>query len=297
MGLIILLTTVENCSTWFYPEDGQCVCGKPIGTIVVCNNDTQEVGVLNSYCLTSNGDGSNSNVVGRCLAAVGHGDRLLSKVGNYKKVLPNITEQEAYSCEYLNRQGRLCGQCKHNHTVSAYSYDIKCYPCTSSLWSAILQYICIAYLPLTVFLCIVLVFHISVTSPAMNVPVLCCQLLSLPLVFRYLIQYGQKLKTLTFAMRILVTIYGIWNLDFFRAFIPPICLPLNTMQLIALDYLVALYPLLLLACSYMLVTAYDKGCRLVVRLWRPFFWCTVEYQTFHYQCFCYIFPPFTSKAS
>ena len=58
--------------------------------------------------------------------------------------------------------------------------------------------------------------------------------------------------------------------------IPPICLPLTAMQVIALDYLVAAYPLLLLVCFYVLVTAHDRGCRLVVRLWRPFLWCSAR---------------------
>ena len=48
------------------------------------------------------------------------------------------------------------------------------------------------------------------------------------------------------------------------------------MQMIALDYLVAVYPLFLLACFYVLLTAHDRGCRLVVRLWRPFLWCTAR---------------------
>ena len=62
--------------------------------------------------------------------------------------------------------------------------------------------------------------------------------------------------------------FGTWT--FSENFIPPICLPLTTMQVIALDYLVAVYPLLLLVCFYVLVSAHDRGCGLVVRLWRPF---------------------------
>ena len=75
---------------------------------------------------------------------------------------------------------------------------------------------------------------------------------------------------------VFATAFGIWNLDFFRMLIPPICLPLTAMQVIALDYLVAAYPLLLLVCFYVLVTAHDRGCRLVVRLWRPFLWCSAR---------------------
>ena len=182
VGLCVLLISVayaEPCPTWLHPSgDGEYLCGATFGTVVVCNNETQQVGVLSLYCLTSNGDGSNTSVVGRCLEAVNHGEQLLSQVGRYHKVLANLSEQEKQTCGYLNRQGRLCGKCKPNHYVSAYSYDIKCYPCTSSIWRSVVEYVCIAYLPLTIFLCVVILFHISVTSPAMNVPVLLCQIFS-----------------------------------------------------------------------------------------------------------------------
>ena len=278
LGLILLSVTCaeRNCSTWLHPSgDGQCLCGPSLGTVVVCNNETQEVGVLSLYCLTSSGDGSNTSVVGRCPMVLHNGERLLSPVGRYDKVLPNISEQDQQTCGYFNRQGQLCGKCKHNHFVSAYSYDIKCHNCTSTLWSGVVKYLCIAYLPLTVFLCVVIVFRISVTSPALNAPVLLCQFFSLPFVLQYLLQYIHESKRLYY-FKFLATVYGIWSLDFFRVVIPPICLPLNIMHIIALDYLVAVYPLFLLVCVYVLLTAHDRGCRLVVWLWRPFLWCTTR---------------------
>ena len=277
VGLCILLVSVscdEYCPTWLQPSrDGKCVC-LPLNTWVVCENETQ-VGVLDFYCITSNGDVSNTSVVGLCLASLNHGERLLSRIGAYHKVLGNISEQEDKSCGYLNRQGRLCGKCKLNHYVSAYSYDIKCYPCTSSVWRGVVEYVCIAYLPLTIFLCVVIVFRISVTSPAMNAPVLCCQFVSSPASLIVLFQWNRG--TLAwYYVKFLSTLYGIWNLDFFRSLISPICLPLNTMQLMALDYLVAVYPLIILTCFYVLLRAHDRGCRLVVTLWRPFLWCTAR---------------------
>ena len=277
--VVVLLISVaygEPCPTWLHPSgDGECLCGATLGTVVVCNNETQQVGVLDSYCLTSNGDGSNTSVVGKCLESMNHGEQLLSRVGRYHKVLGNLSEQEEQTCGYLNRQGRLCGKCKSNHYVPPYLYDIKCYPCTSSLWRSVVEYVCIAYLPLTIFLCVVIVFRISVTSPAMNVPVLCCQILSSPASLMATLQYLRGTHDLYY-VKLLSTLYGIWNLDFFRLVIPPICLPLNTMQMMALDYLVAVYPFIILTCFYMLLRAYDRGCRLVVRLWRPFLWCTAR---------------------
>ena len=275
--LLVSVSCDESCPTWLHAsEDGECVC-EPFQTVVVCKNECKnetQVGVLDFYCLTSNGDGSNTSVVGSCLSALNHREKL-SRVGLYHEVLRNLPEQEEQTCGYLNRQGRLCGKCKPNHSMSAYSYDIKCHPCTSSVWRSVVEYVCIAYLPLTIFLCVVLVFRISVTSPDMNVPVLCCQLLSSPSSLMFALQWTRDTHDLYY-IKFLSTLYGIWNLDFFRLLIPPICLPLNTMQIVALDYLVAVYPFIILTCFYVLLRAHDRGCRLVVRLWRPFLWCTAR---------------------
>jgi hypothetical protein len=52
---------------------------------------------------------------------------------------------------------------------------------------------------------------------------------------------------------------------------PPFCLhpKANIIQILSLDYLVALYPFFLIFMTYVLVTAYDKRYRLVVWMWRP----------------------------
>ena len=274
--LLVVAAGDESCPTWFnrYSQDGPCECGSNIGSVITCNNETGEVGVLKSYCLTSNEDenGCDSNVVGRCLLIVNHGEKLSGTDDLYIKVYPNISEQDHQTCGYLNRQGRLCGECKEHHYVSAYSFDVKCHNCTSGVWSSVIQYIFFAYLPLTVFLCIVLLLRISVTSPSMNVLVFFCQMLALPTIMQTMLQLNNTI----IVIKILGTLYGIWNLDFFRSVVPPICLPLNIMQIIALDYLVAVYPLVVLVCFYVLLTAHDRGWRPIMWLWKPFHRCTVR---------------------
>ena len=77
--LLISVAYVEPCPTWLYPSgDGECLCGATLGTVVTCNNETQQVGVFQTYCLTSNGDGSNTSVVGSCLVAWNHGEELFN---------------------------------------------------------------------------------------------------------------------------------------------------------------------------------------------------------------------------
>ena len=265
-----------SCPTWLYPsEEGKCICGTSLGDIIVCNNETQEVIIQRSFCLTSSQRNTGKAVVGSCLYTQNHGKPIGDRDEVYIKVNANLSLQDQEVCDYVNREGQFCGNCKSNHHVSAYSYELKCYQCNAGLPSNIFFYLFVAYFPLTLFLVAVMLFHISVASPRLNVAVLLCQTYSLAETVRVFLRNtsGTRYETV---IRLVSTVYGIWNLDFFRAFIPPICLPLNTLEAMALDYLVALYPLLLLVCFYKLVVAHDKGCKLIVKLWRPFLWCSAR---------------------
>ena len=270
----------ESCPTWLYhSEEGWCSCGSSLHGDIICNNFTQEVSIFRSLCLTNFNTHQSppQEVVGSCLYAQGRFHHLWKdNIGvAYASVNPNISKQDEQLCGYLNREGRLCGECFPNHFVSPYSYDLKCNYCHIGLWRNILLYVTVAYLPLTVFLVIILVFRISVTSPKLNVVVLICQIYTSPQTVRVLIQNTRQTPVAVFC-QIVSAMYGIWNLDFFRALTPPLCLPLTTMQVFALDYLVAVYPLFLLVCFYVLVTAHDRGWRPIVRLWRPFLRCTTQ---------------------
>ena len=268
----------ETCPTWLYrSEEGWCTCGSHLVNVITCNNETGEVGILSSFCLTSFDSSRDPTeaVVGSCLYGQNHGTATEGGAGLYVRVAPNITEQDEQLCGYLNREGTLCGACKPEHYVSAYSYDLKCYRCSTGLVANIFAYLLVAYLPPTLFLAAVVLFHISFTSPRYNLVIFLCQVYSLPESLRILKQCTRGTTVMIF-FDFIATLYGIWNLDFFRAIVPPICLPINTLQVIALDYLTAAYPLLLLVFFYVLVTAHDKGYRPVVRLLKPCLWCAAR---------------------
>ena len=69
-----------------------------------------------------------------------------------------------------------------------------------------------------------------------------------------------------------LTVTGIWNLDFFVTVYEPFCLSPNTtvVQAISLNYIIGLYPLLLLITALVLVRLYSRNVRFVVTLWKPF---------------------------
>ena len=64
--------------------------------------------------------------------------------------------------------------------------------------------------------------------------------------------------------------YSLWNLDMFRSVIPNICLNVTTLQALALDYLIALYPFVLILSSYFLIVLCDRRISFVVTVLTPF---------------------------
>ena len=160
-------------ATWLYHSDeGGCVCGSSLQNIILCNNISQEVRIVESFCLTSFKNDDNNFVVGRCLYSEFKAEAV---VDLYYKLDKNISQQNHKLCGYLNREGRLRGKCKQNHYISAYSYDLKCYKCNRGLISNIILYLTVAYVPLTVFLAIVIIFHISFTTPYLHSVIYLCQ--------------------------------------------------------------------------------------------------------------------------
>ena len=73
-----------------------------------------------------------------------------------------------------------------------------------------------------------------------------------------------------YSFRVIGCIYGIWNLDFFRTFLPPICLGISPLQTLALDYAIAFYPLLLVLMTYLLIRLHSRDVQIIVWLWKPF---------------------------
>ena len=73
--------------------------------------------------------------------------------------------------------------------------------------------------------------------------------------------------------------YAVWNLDYFHSFYTSICVHqrLTTYQILALDYTIAVYPLLLIFVTFALVKLHDNFSFAVV-LWRPFHKCLVRFR-------------------
>ena len=68
------------------------------------------------------------------------------------------------------------------------------------------------------------------------------------------------------------TLYGLWNLDFFRYSLPPFCVShrMNHSLITALDCISIFYPLCLILLTITFIKLHDHNFKAVVCLWRPF---------------------------
>ena len=250
-----------SCAPWFQCQEGKCQPGPPL-PLDVLSSDNKLVWVCN--CVTYV---NNTVEVGRCIF------NCLTLNSNYEipfKELPNnVSKLNAMFCDRFNRQGTLCGQCKDGHFPLAYSFDLTCVKCPNSKTNWI-KYVLVAFVPLTAFYFIILLFKVNIASSHLYGFVLYSQAISFPLLGRLLVMSFQSKPKYSVLVKILATLYGVWNLDFFRIFDLGICLETSTLFTFSLDLIVAVYPLLLMIVTYLMITLHDRNFRLVVVMWSPF---------------------------
>ena len=262
----------SQCPTWFFPDlssNRTCRCGDDINDTVRCNNSTKETSILECYCMTYNE--STGPVVGACFySCQNHGVNSLLPSG--------ITNLNKYMCGDLNREGQLCGRCKGNYSVPVYSYEMKSVQCSTSPFNWIL-YILAAFLPLTVFFVLVVSCRLSATSPKLLAFVSFSQSITIGANVSIVLAVIEPYPIATSLQKVIFTLYGFWNLDFFRTLLPHICVDVDTLQALALDYAVAFYPLILLVVTYVLIEVNICNFRVITFMCRPFHRCTEHFRS------------------
>ena len=260
--------TDESCPPFQVRKNktGICTCDSYrvafIGEMVHCRNNPYELAIQRCYCATYR----HRLVFGPCQYTCSN-KSFLDITVNSTALLSNAV------CGPHNRQGQMCGQCKPGYAPPVYSYSLTCVNCTTSNWG---KFTAVSLLPLTAFFVFVVTFRISATSPKLHGIILFSQILTCPCNMRFLELYlplhRKFTPTLSRLTQAVISVFGVWNLNFCRLVYTPFCLHpnTNTLQVMALDYLVAVYPLLLIGLFYLLVLLYDHNARPVVFLCKPF---------------------------
>ena len=181
-------------------------------------------------------------------------------------VVNATTNSDSFICGPLHRTGVLCGECLGGYAPAINSDTFKCVSCFPSdervNW---LYYILAVYLPLFLLFLFIIVFNIRLTSGPANAFILYAQVVSttfdlsadgqIPLNTIY--SYIDRL------LRVYRIPYNIFNLNFISNVLPPFCLShkLNSLDVIALNYVVATFPLMMIL---LVVLAYK--CQGVCRI-------------------------------
>ena len=257
-----------SCPTWqFYnTTSNRCECGDDIHEAVFCNETTNDVSILDCYCMTlDQRDGQLK--VGKCFIGCEHSMSRHDVV--YNQLPQNKLKLNDWLCRGFNKNGTFCGTCLKGYSQVVYSYDLNCQKCTSSYSQNIAKFVGATFGPLTLFYMLVVVFKVSATSPQLYLYIFFSQWISEPISVRIVLRFTRRYPRLDIFARTLVSVYGIWNLDFFRPFYPPICLNVPTLMPLALDYIGAFYSLFLILVTYLLMKLHSQDIRILVYLWKP----------------------------
>ncbi len=115
-------------------------------------------------------------------------------------------------------------------------------------------------MPLTLFYFFILAFNINVTSSRLHRVVWYSQTMSVPSTIRItLLALSIENALYLTAAKAVLAFYTLWNLDLFHSIIPDFCLNVSTLQALALEYIIALYPFALILFSYLLIVLYDTN--------------------------------------
>ena len=199
----------------------------------------------------------------------------------YVELPKNLSQLNDYMCGPMNRKGLVCSECADGFGPSV-TYN--CANCTNT-WYGVPLFLVVKFVPVTVFYLIILVFQISVTSAPMPCFIMYAQCVVTTV---YLCPFSdhtlqhvicpEEPGNLGLDMKIIVTLYGFLNLDFFWNILPPFCVSehIKTIHLVFSGYISVFYPIVLMFLTWVCIELHGRNFRPLVWLWRPFHSCFVR---------------------
>ena len=264
-----ILQSKDSCPLWhILQKNGKCECGDTV--IVSCNKNFVYIGQGN--CLTWNNLTGSAEVHPCLFGTLWDFKRVCRNNASSYRVSMNISGESLnhITCGGYNRKGAQCRDCIDGHGPAAFSDGVSCADCSKHrhLWILNLLF---QLTMVTLMYIIFIAIPISAVASPHNIIIVYIQLTAMTLKF-----YGTlhiKVACLigeTFT-KILITILDVWNLDFFRLIIPPLCINVSfkAINTLLLDYIIAIYPLAFSAVIYICIEFYDRNNRVIVFLGSP----------------------------
>ena len=177
---------------------------------------------------------------------------------------------DAIVCGNFHRTGVLCGKCVEGYSPAINSDTFECVSCTIDdekvNW---LYYILAVYLPLFLLFLFIIVFNIRLTSGPANAFILYAQVVSTTFDLNAdgQIPLNTIYPNVDHLLKVYRVPYNIFNLNFISNVLPPFCLSrsLNSLDVIALNYVVATFPLMMIL---LVIVFYKCQCSRWIRVER-----------------------------
>ena len=212
----------DFCKAWrvwnVYYNECQCAPIIPHHHVSECNSDHTNIDYR--ACATYDRE-DQATLVGICPfnSLDVHYDKKFASTLRTENI--NLTSQ---MCDPLNRTGVLCSLCKPGLGPALLNYSHPCLKCSSYGW---VEYLSATFIPATIFLLVIAIFQIDATSPSLSFIILHSHILTIfyqqnPNILHSSKHYGNS-YLVTPAITVILTYYGIWNLDFFRLLLPSFC--------------------------------------------------------------------------
>ena len=264
-----IINSDDQCPLWhiFNATTNQCECvSSSESDIVKCTE--QGIILRVGHCMTYEEQAEGSSVIYIADCVYFSGNFSTTNNGRYIELpVKNVSKLNDAMCGPMNRNGTLCSECIEGFGPSVISFGLVCSNCTGA-WYRVPLYLFLEFVPITVFCVIILVFRVNITSAPMVAFIFYSQIIVSSFLY-----YGSELK---FANHIAfyfilahATLYGFWNLDFFRYILPSFCMSakLKSIHIIMIDYVSAFYPLCLISITWIIVKLHYYNFKPAVWLW------------------------------
>ena len=260
----------DSCPTWFTNTTGSCECGTELNGCVKCHQDMLRVDMMVQQCMTL--FNNISVVAGFCHHALA--SNITSRV--YSSVPDDPAQLDSHFCAPYNRRGLLCGECIDGYGPSPFYSDF-CARCSDlNLGATICLYLFIVLFPTTLFFCIVLVFHLNVTSGPLMGYIIFCQAHIITISDNFfLIQSITSYlpPPLSFIFRSSLFLSSLWTLKFFQFNIPPFCISskMTGIHVHMLSLIPTFYLLFLFVITYLIMDCNVQYTSHLSRPWKTIF--------------------------
>ena len=279
---------IDTCPPWYVQQRNvsSCYCHidhDPKGIVyqyenhLKClkENDTSHSLLLQtSFCMTFDSE-SNETLLVNCPYDTVHGHELHRF---YVIINSSVSNLNNFTCSPLKRQEKNCHKCIDGFGPSPYTLDLSCFNC-SARYRGWMLYFTLEFIPLTVFFIVITVLRIRPAQGYLNSFILFSQLVVAAFSFSsqvpFIYSMGKMSKVSLVLVRILQTLYGFWNLDFFRYAIPGFCVSskLNNLDVLSLQLISVFYPMSLILVAWIVIHLYERNFKPFVWAWRPFRRC------------------------